>query len=70
MSKEQTAVDFLIEQLTSIGHLEIPKGSNVVTSIIEQAKELEKQQQFEAYKHDNHYTLKKFKQYYNDKYNQ
>ena len=36
----QTAVHFLIEQLTAIGQLEIPEGSNVVTSIIQQANEI------------------------------
>jgi len=42
---EQSAVEWLVEQLTAIGQLEIPKGSNVITSIIEQAKEMEKQHQ-------------------------
>jgi hypothetical protein len=41
---EQTAVEWLVDQLTSTGVLEIPKGSNAVTSIIEQAREMEKQQ--------------------------
>jgi hypothetical protein len=41
---KQTAVEWLLEQLTSIGVLEIPQGSNAVTSIIQQAKEMEKQQ--------------------------
>jgi polyhydroxyalkanoate synthesis regulator phasin len=40
-----TAVEKLIDQLTSIGVLEIPQGSNAVTSIIEQAKEMEKQRE-------------------------
>ena len=44
-----TAVEQLIDQLTSIGVLEIPQGSNVVTSIIEQAKEMEKKQIKDAY---------------------
>lgn len=39
-----TAVECMVEQLTAIGQLEIPKGSNAVTLIIEQAKALEKQQ--------------------------
>ncbi len=42
-----TAVEKLIDQLTSIGVLEIPQGSNAVTSIIEQAKEMEKEQMIE-----------------------
>jgi hypothetical protein len=41
---KQTAVQWLVEQLTSIGQLEIPKGSNVVTEIIKQAKAMEKEQ--------------------------
>ena len=39
-----TAVEQLIDQLTSVGVLEIPQGSNVVTYIIKQAKEMEKEQ--------------------------
>lgn len=39
-----TAVECMVEQLTAIGQLEIPKGSNAVTLIIEQAKALEKEQ--------------------------
>ena len=38
-----TAVEELVEQLTSVGALEIPQGSNAVTSIIAQAKEMEKE---------------------------
>jgi hypothetical protein len=45
---KQTAVEYLLDQLTAIGILEIPKGSNAVTSIIEQAKEIEKQQIIDA----------------------
>lgn len=41
---KQTAVEWLVEQLTAIGQLEIPKGSNAVTSIIDQAKQMEKEQ--------------------------
>jgi hypothetical protein len=41
---KQTAVQWLVEQLTSIGQLEIPKGSNVVTEIIKQAKAMEREQ--------------------------
>jgi len=45
---KQTAVEWLVEQLTAIGQLEIPKGSNVITLIIEKAKEMEKQQMRDA----------------------
>lgn len=44
-----TAVECMVEQLTAIGQLEIPKGSNAVTLIIEQAKALEKEQIIEAH---------------------
>ena len=40
---KMTAVEQLIDQLTSVGVLEIPQGSNAITYIIEQAKEMEKQ---------------------------
>ena len=43
------AVEWLLEQLTSIGVLEIPQGSNAVTSIIQQAIEMEKQQIIDAH---------------------
>jgi hypothetical protein len=44
-----TAVEWLVDQLTSIGVLEIPQGSNAVTLIIEQAKKMEKQQIIDAH---------------------
>ena len=43
-----TAVEWLIDQLTSIGVLEIPQGSNAVTYIIEQAKEMEKEHELKT----------------------
>jgi len=46
---KQTAVEWLLDQLTSIGVLEIPQGSNAVTSMIEQAKEMEQHQIIDAY---------------------
>lgn len=45
---KQTAVEWLIEHLTAIGHLEIPQGSNIVTAIISEAKAMEKKQLFLA----------------------
>jgi len=50
---KQTAVEWLLEQLTSIGVLEIPQGSNAVTLIIEQAKEMERQQIIDAHGNQN-----------------
>jgi len=44
MEKQQTAVEFMVEQLTAIGQLEIPKGSNSVTLILNQAKAMHKEQ--------------------------
>lgn len=42
--EQKTATQWLIEQLTAIGQLEVPQGSNAVTAIIEQAKAMEKEQ--------------------------
>lgn len=44
MEAKQTAVQWLIEQLTATGQLEVPQGSNVVTHIIEEANEIFKEQ--------------------------
>ena len=46
---KQTAIEWLVEHLTAIGHLEIPQGSNIVTAIISEAKAMEKEQIVEAY---------------------
>ena len=54
---KQTAVEQLIDQLTSVGVLEIPQGSNVVTYIIEQAKEMEKEQAERMYSEEEVYNL-------------
>ena len=65
-----TAVEWLVEQLTAIGQLEIPKGSNVITSIIEQAKEMEKQQIIDAWEDgQNSFPTINAKKYYNETYN-
>lgn len=65
-----TAVECMVEQLTAIGQLEIPKGSNAVTLIIEQAKAMEKEQMCKfAYKCHKHYKVYgdfKIEQYYNE----
>ena len=37
----KTAVTQLIEQLTAVGALEIPEGTNAITMIIAEAKEIE-----------------------------
>jgi uncharacterized protein (UPF0212 family) len=42
MEKEQTATDWLIEQLTAIGVLEVPTGSNAVSITINEAKKRER----------------------------
>ena len=69
----KTAVEWLEEQLTSIGVLEMPQGSNAVTSIINEAKEMEKQQMKDAVLSQctTHEGLRKifdkqFEQYYNE----
>ena len=51
-----TAVEQLIDQLTSVGVLEIPQGSNAVTYIIEQAKEMEKEQKILLVEELKNYT--------------
>jgi hypothetical protein len=69
---KQTAVEWLEEQLTSIGVLEIPQGSNAVTSIFEQAKEMEKQQIINAYDagyYENGMGRYEPEEYYNETFN-
>lgn len=41
---QKTAVEWLVEQLTAIGQLQVPQGSNAVTLIIDEAKAMEKDQ--------------------------
>jgi len=41
---KKTAVTQLIEQLTAVGALEIPEGTNAITMIIADAKEIEEEQ--------------------------
>lgn len=48
---KQLAVEWLVEQLTAIGQLQIPKGSNSVTLILNQAKQMEKEQIMKVYFH-------------------
>jgi hypothetical protein len=45
---KKTAVTQLIEQLTAVGALEIPEGTNAITMIIADAKEMEREQIIEA----------------------
>ena len=74
MEKKQTAVEWLIEHLTAIGHLEIPQGSNIVTAIISEAKEMEKEQIMMAVKESwymakgSNFQEPQEKQYYNETY--
>jgi hypothetical protein len=46
---KKTAVTQLIEQLTAVGALEIPEGTNAITMIIADAKEMEREQIEEAF---------------------
>lgn len=66
----KTAVECIVEQLTAIGQLEIPKGSNAVTLIIEQAKALEKEQIIEAhnsgYSEGIYQSCESGEEYYNE----
>lgn len=64
--KQQTAVDWLVEQYEKAFTLKV---NNVMTSIIEQAKQMEKEQINKAcydgyYKEDEKYTY----EYYNETY--
>lgn len=75
MEKTQTAVEWLIEHLTAIGHLEIPQGSNIVTAIISKAKEMEKEQIKSAFNNGMNNSADYFdgvtdevEQYYNETY--
>jgi hypothetical protein len=70
MSKQQTAVDYLVEKLIKLGYLHSKNygQSQVVKKVIEQAKEMEKEQlldmgnQFAIMGEDNP------EQYYNKTY--
>ena len=70
MSKQQTAVDYLVEKLIKLGYLHSKNygQSQVVKKVIEQAKEMEKEQlldmgnQFAIMGEDNP------EQYYNETY--
>jgi hypothetical protein len=65
-NKQQTAVDWLVEQLPLI-------QQEGLRDIIEQAKEIEKQQIIEAFKHGEMPPLflnLNAEQYYNETYNQ
>jgi len=71
---KQTAIEWLVEHLTAIGHLEIPQGSNIVTAIISEAKAMEKEQIVEAYDAGlfdgtmDDVNDRMHKQYYNETY--
>ena len=71
---KQTAVEWLVEHLTAIGHLEIPQGSNIVTAIISEAKEMEKEQIMMAVKESwymakgSNFQEPQEEQYYNKTY--
>jgi hypothetical protein len=69
MGKTQTAVEWLVRHLTAIGHLEIPQGSNIVTAIISEAKEIEKEQIIIAYQSERYpCSDSDAEQYYNETY--
>ena len=65
---QKTAVDWLVEQLTAIGELQVPQGSNAVTSIIDEAKKMEKEQIKNAFNQSWHDRMNPYKtadKYYN-----
>lgn len=73
MSKQQTAVDYLIEKLIKLGYLHSENygQSQVVKKVIEQAKVMDKEQKIDAYDTTSIDELGDFlngKQYYNETY--
>jgi len=66
METKQTAVECLVEQLNTISWtLYCPK--EVLDKLIAEAKEMEKEQIIDAYKHNSTIrTISKAEQYYND----
>jgi hypothetical protein len=73
--KKQTAVTQLIEQLTAVGALEIPEGTNAITMIIADAREMEREQIEEAFNESRlthpmiGFKHETFKQYYTKTFN-
>jgi hypothetical protein len=75
MSKQQTAVDWLIQQINGMGLKDI--GIDIPKGMIQQAKEMEKQQHSETFKESRLATIfeygeppvwENFEQYYNKTY--
>jgi hypothetical protein len=74
MEKKQTAVEWLVEEINKNGE-EIHKNGNwIPTHMIEQAKQMEKEQMKEIYgnevivKQNGHHLIQPFEQYYNETY--
>ena len=70
--KKQTAIDWLVQELKSNEYLGTfctadawPKEEEIMRGIINQAKEMEKEQMFEAYWEDEPLS---FLKYYNETY--
>lgn len=66
---QQLSVEWLVEQLTAIGELKIPNGSNVVTMLISEAKEQEKYNIIEAYDNSRFDSYNNGTDYYNNTFN-
>ena len=79
--KKQTAVDYLVEKLIKLGYLHSKNygQSQVVKKVIEQAKEMDRQQKMDAYEQGESDGYKQFiinidkryesfDQYYNETY--
>jgi hypothetical protein len=50
MNNKQTAVDWLVKQLSERGYIQAPSfGHSIIDKAIEQAKEMEKQQIMQSY---------------------
>ena len=75
MEKKETAVDYLVEQLFKIRNNTTEVKEMNSKSIIDQAKQMEKEQIESAYKEGNHSEMRggkvifeKMEQYYNETY--
>ena len=67
--KQQTAVEWLIDQLECFGNKhELTISWTTVNDLVERAKEMDKQQIIDAYE-TSHISMMTSEQYYNETYN-
>jgi hypothetical protein len=63
---KKTAVTQLIEQLTAVGALEIPEGTNAITMIIANANEAEQKQTVDFAWQYNYCTKEELRKEFNE----